>query len=98
MAAAPKPRSLVWYLTSFAIALAVPLALYACTITYQFATSQRRVLEQHAHDTLHRLTAKIDEELLGQMRFLEALAASPAIWSRDLGEFYMQALASSRRQ
>jgi signal transduction histidine kinase len=98
MASARKPRSLAWYLTSFAIALAVPLALYACAITYQFAMSQRRVLEQHAHDTLHRLTAKIDEELLGQMRFLEALAASPAIWARDLGEFYMQALASSSRQ
>ena len=88
-----KPRSLTWYLVVFGLALLVPVALYASAITIRFAFSEQTQLERQAEDTVAALAAGIDREIAGQIKGLQALATSSTLWSADLGEFYLQALA-----
>ncbi|HEY8381503.1 MAG TPA: ATP-binding protein [Microvirga sp.] len=90
-----NPRSLAWYLTTFGLALVVPLVVFTGLISYRLAVSQRSMLEQQAYDIVQRVAAKADEEVAGSIRALQALATSPTIWAEDLGEFYMQALSLS---
>lgn len=87
-----QPRTLAWYLVAFGLALALPLILYAGTITIRFASAERARVEDQARGMDRAILVAVDQEVTALIAALQALAGSQAIWDDDLSAFYTQAL------
>ncbi|HEV2559639.1 MAG TPA: PAS domain S-box protein [Microvirga sp.] len=93
-----RPRTLAWYIGALILALAVPLILYAATITVRFAVFEQAHIERHGHEANRVILAALEREIVSEIAALNALATSSTTWAEDLSEFYMQALSLAKLQ
>jgi PAS domain S-box-containing protein len=91
----PRGRSLAAYLAAFVVALAVPPMIFAAIVTWRFAATESRRLEDEAIRRNGNLVRQIDATLSERIATLQALATSPAIDSGDFAVFDAQARSLS---
>jgi signal transduction histidine kinase/CheY-like chemotaxis protein len=85
------------HLAAFAVALAVPILIFAGTVLWQFAARERARLEEGALDAARAAAVAIDRELAGLSSALEVLVLSTALRTGDLPRFHGQAVEVRRR-
>ena len=78
-------------------AVLIPVVVFAATLLWQFAATERERHQAEAHELSQRVSAAIDRELDGLTAALEALSTSPALQAGgDLRAFDAQARALLR--
>jgi PAS domain S-box-containing protein len=89
-----KPRPLWHLLILLACAIIVPLLLLAVYTGFRITDAQLDQAQKDLMNEARTLSAEVDHEILGEIKRLQALAASPSLRQGDLAEFQRQAEAS----
>ncbi len=96
-AASRSRRSGAWsvseYLTAYGVVLVAPAFILFVLLLQRNISAEQAQLEQSALQTVRTLRGDIDQELMGLITGLEALATSPTLSARDLPAFYKHASA-----
>lgn len=100
---APEPRpdpgrTVLGNLVLFALALSLPMLLFAAFLLTRFATTERTRLEAEATNLAHTIAALIDRDLSGILAAVDVLSTSPFLQSGDLAAFRRQAGELMERQ
>jgi PAS domain S-box-containing protein len=89
-----KPRPLWHLLIMLACAITAPLAMLAVHTGFRITDAQLDQVQKDLVNEVHTLSAEVDHEIIGEIKRLQALAASPSLRHGDLAEFQRQAEAS----
>jgi PAS domain S-box-containing protein len=94
MPALRRPRPL-WHLhIVLGCAIITPLLLFGTYAGLSIAIGQVRLVQNELMSEARILSAGVDREIIGEIKRLQALAASPALRQGDFAEFQRQAEAS----
>src|SRR5258708_21779513 len=94
MPALAKPRPLWHLLIMLGCAFIAPLVLFGVYTGIRITDAQLREVRNELMSEARTLSADVDREIAGEIKRLQALAASPSLRGGDLAEFQRQAEAS----
>jgi two-component sensor histidine kinase/PAS domain-containing protein len=94
MPALQTPRPLWHLLITVACAIIVPLLLLAAYTGFRITDAQLGQVRKDLMNEARTLSAEVDLEIIGEIKKLQALAASPSLRQGDFAEFQRQAEAS----
>jgi diguanylate cyclase (GGDEF)-like protein len=84
------------FLVAFGIALALPLVVYAATVTFQLAAHERDGVRDEVGRKAKAIAAAADRLVASRIAALRILASTRAVHEADLSAFYGEALGASR--
>jgi PAS domain S-box-containing protein len=82
---------MLWHLGALALALTLPILLFAAIVGVQFVAAERARLGQEAEEASQGLAATIDREFAGLRAVLDTVALSGRLQSGDWEGFYGEA-------
>src|SRR5712672_319585 len=94
MPALRTPRPLWHLLIMLGCAIIAPLLLFGVYTGVRVTDAQLRGIQNELMSEAHTLSADVDREITGEIKRLQALAASPSLRQGDFAEFQRQAEAS----
>jgi PAS domain S-box-containing protein len=94
MPALRTPRPLWHLLIMLGCAIIAPLLLFGVYTGVRVTDAQLRDIRNELMSEAHTLSADVDREITGEIKRLQALAASPSLRQGDFAEFQRQAEAS----
>lgn len=80
-----------FYLVAFAVAVAIPIVVFAAFLLVRFAEAERAGFERTATRVARQAAQMSDGELASLLNAMRGLAASANLESGNLGEFYAEA-------
>jgi PAS domain S-box-containing protein len=92
-----RDRSMLWHLGALALALTLPIVLFAAIVGLQFVTAERSRLGQEAEEMAQGLAAAVDRELAGLKSVLDTVAISERLRDGDWAGFHAQAVQVRER-
>ncbi|HKX10187.1 MAG TPA: ATP-binding protein [Stellaceae bacterium] len=87
----PAARSLRAYVVVLVLACIIPMVVFSAFAVLRYASAQREANDRQILNTARALSAAMDVELKTAESSLSALGTSPALRSRNIGEFFEQA-------
>ena len=90
------PRSLLFYMTVFGLALILPLFAVATIATYRFADAERARLEAMANSADQEIVTLVDREITTRVAILRALSTARSLQSGEYARFEVQLRELSR--
>jgi hypothetical protein len=97
MSAIEKPRPLWYLLIMLAWAIITPLLLLAAYTGFRIADAQLDQVSKDLMSEARTLSAEVDREVIGEIKKLQALAASPSLRQGDFVAFEHQASVAMRQ-
>src|SRR5260370_2372589 len=94
MPALRTPRPLWHLLIMLGCAIIAPLLLFGVYTGVRVTDAQLSGIQNELVSEAHTLSADVDREITGEIKRLQALAASPSLPQGDFAEFQRQAEAS----
>jgi PAS domain S-box-containing protein len=94
MPALRRPRPLWHLLIMLGCAIIAPLLLFGVYTGFRITDAQLREVRNELMSAARTLSADVDREITGEIKRLQALAASPSLRQGDFAEFQRQAEAS----
>jgi PAS domain S-box-containing protein len=94
MPALHKPRPLWHLLIMLGCAIVAPLLLFGVFTAIRITDAQLRDVRNELMGEARTLSANVDREIVGEIKRLQALAASSSLHHGDFAEFQRQAAAS----
>lgn len=91
-------RTVVWHLSMFAVALALPILAFVGFLLLQYATVEQDRLKRESAAVSRSIAQSIDRELNGLIGALDVLATSRNLQTGDMADFYEQAKSFQQRQ
>jgi PAS domain S-box-containing protein len=91
-----KPRPLWHLLVILGCSIVAPLLLFGAYAGFRIAAAELDDVRKALTIEARTLSASVDEEIVGEIERLQALAASPSLRQGDFAEFQRQAEASLR--
>ncbi|HYF54354.1 MAG TPA: PAS domain-containing protein, partial [Salinarimonas sp.] len=88
---------MLWHLGALALALTLPILLFAAIVGIQFVSAERARLGQEAEEAAHGLAASLDRDLAGLKAVLDTVALSERLRDGDYAGFHAQALQVRER-
>lgn len=92
------PRSLTAHLAGFALALVVPLLIFAAFGVFNFTQAEMTANAERLRQLAIDVSKDIDGEIANQMTFLRALAASDYLRQNNLAAFHEKAQSASQAE
>jgi PAS domain S-box-containing protein len=89
-----RPRPLRHLLVMLGLAIVAPLLLFVAYAAFRIADAQLDDVREDLTMEARTLSAGVDQEIVGEIERLQALAASPSLRQGDFAEFQRQAEAS----
>jgi signal transduction histidine kinase/CheY-like chemotaxis protein len=80
-----------FHLVALVLVVLVPMIVFAAVVIAGFGEAQRSAVERGALETARALMNAVDENLIGSVRALEALAAAESLRRGDLAAFHAEA-------
>jgi PAS domain S-box-containing protein len=93
----PRDRSVRHHLAVFALALALPVTLFAGVLLWRFADTERARLEGQALAVARAGAVAVDRELAGLISKVEVVSLFSSLRAGDLQAFHAQARAVQER-
>lgn len=86
-----------WYLTAFALVLALPPIVYSGYLTVRLAADARQVVTDEVHDKAAAVLTASDDLVGATISVLDVLAGARSLREDDLGPFLAEAQNAARR-
>jgi signal transduction histidine kinase/ActR/RegA family two-component response regulator len=86
-----RPVPLRWHLVVLVVGTLLPVVAFTALVVLRLANHERTAVERRLQYSARMMAASVDNEMLGTIRALHALAASETLDRLDLAGFYDEA-------